>query len=52
VKLLIWPTCFDDGDTSNSENNGSIGNDKDTSYDGDTSDDEEEQLSNDRSTFD
>jgi hypothetical protein len=51
-ELLIQWGHFDDGDTSDSENNGSIGNGWEISDDGDTSDDEEEQLSDDGSTFD
>jgi hypothetical protein len=45
-KFLIWRAHSDDGDTSDSENNGSIRNG------GDTSDDEEEQSSDNRSVFD
>jgi hypothetical protein len=39
---LISQGRFDDGDTSDSEKNGSIKNDGETFYDGDTSDDKEE----------
>jgi hypothetical protein len=44
-KLLIWRGYFDNEDTSDSKKNDSIGNGRDTS------DDEEEQFSNDRNTF-
>jgi hypothetical protein len=44
-KLLIWRGYFDNEDTSDSKKNDSIGNGRDTS------DDEEEQFSIDRNTF-
>jgi hypothetical protein len=51
VELLIRRGHSNDGDTSDLEKNGSIGNGRETSDDGDTSNDEEEQLSDDESTF-
>jgi hypothetical protein len=51
-ELLIWRGRSDNGDTSNSEKNGSIKNNGETSDDGDTSDDEEEQFSDDGSAID
>jgi hypothetical protein len=49
---LIQQGHSDDGDTSDSEKNGSIANGMETSDDGDTSDIEEEQFSSDGSAFD
>jgi hypothetical protein len=49
---LIQQGHSDDGDTSDSEKNGSITNGMETSDDGDTSDIEEEQFSSDGSAFD
>jgi hypothetical protein len=51
-KLLIRWVGSDDGDTSESENNGSIRYGENTSDDGDTFNNEEEQFLDDGSTFD
>jgi hypothetical protein len=51
-ELLIRWGRSDDRDSSDSEKNNSIGNGRETSDDGDTSDDEDEQFSYDGSTFD
>jgi hypothetical protein len=51
-ELLIRRGCSNDGDTSDSEKNGSIKNGGETSDNGDTSNDEEEQFSDDGRAFD
>jgi hypothetical protein len=48
---LIQQGRSNDGDTSDSENNGSIKNGGETSDDGDTPNDEEEQFSDDGRNF-
>jgi hypothetical protein len=51
-ELLIRRGCYGDVDTSDSEKNDSIRNGGETSNNGDTSDDEEEQFSDEGSAFD
>jgi hypothetical protein len=51
-ELLIRRGCYGNVDTSDSEKNDSIRNGGETSNNGDTSDDEEEQFSDEGSVFD